>query len=157
MTFGISKNINLGGWIINPSVSMNTSYLIQDDIKERGGDLALDIQTDNLLQIKPELGFNLDREFSSSELKSRQFNLSLFGSEENKLDGSDSRATIIDTGDGYAMIEDRKKDKFLTAGLGYTSLNSLNNSQLIFNIFTTQNEQNDMNSSLLSFTYNKQF
>ena len=55
------------------------------------------------------------------------------------------------------MIEDIKKDKFLTAGLGYTSLNSLNNSQLIFNIFTTQNEQNDMNSSLLSFTYNKQF
>ena len=157
MTFGISKNINLGGWIINPSASMNTSYLIQDDIKESGGDLALDIQTDNLLQIKPELGFNLDREFSSSELKSRQFNFSLFGSEENKLDGSDSRATIIDTGDGYAMIEDRKKDKFLTAGLGYTSLNNSNNSQLIFNIFTTQNEQNDMNSSLLSFTYNKKF
>ena len=87
----------------------------------------------------------------------RQFNFSLFGSEENKLDGSDSRATIIDTGDGYAMIEDRKKDKFLTAGLGYTSLNNSNNSQLIFNIFTTQNEQNDMNSSLLSFTYNKKF
>ena len=157
MTFGISKNINLGGWIINPSASMNTSYLIQDDIKESGGDLALEIQTDNLLQIKPELGFNLDREFSSSELKSRQFNFSLFGSEENKLDGSDSRATIIDTGDGYAMIDDRKKDKFLTAGLGYTSLNNSNNSQLIFNIFTTQNEQNDMNSSLLSFTYNKKF
>ena len=157
MTFGISKNINLGGWIINPSASMNTSYLIQDDIKESGGDLALDIQTDNLLQIKPELGFNLDREFSSSKLKSRQFNFSLFGSEENKLDGSDSRATIIDTGDGYAMIDDRKKDKFLTAGLGYTSLNNSNNSQLIFNIFTTQNEQNDMNSSLLSFTYNKKF
>ena len=157
MTFGISKNINLGGWIINPSASVNTSYLIQDDIKERGGDLALEIQTDNLLQIKPELGFNLDREFSTSELKSRQFNLSLFGSEENKLDGSDSRATIIDTGDGYAMIDDRKKDKFLTAGLGYTSLNNSNNSQLIFNIFTTQNEQNDMNSSLLSFTYNKKF
>ena len=157
MTFGISKNINLGGWIINPSVSMNTSYLIQDDIKESGGDLALDIQTDNLLQIKPELGFNLDREFSSSALKSRQFNFSLFGSEENKLDGSDSRATIVDTGDGYAMIDDRKKDKFLTAGLGYTSLNNSNNSQLIFNIFTTQNEQNDMNSSLLSFTYNKKF
>ena len=157
MTFGISKNINLGGWIINPSASMNTSYLIQDDIQERGGDLALDIQTDNLLQIKPELGFNLDREFSSSELKSRQFNFSLFGSEENKLDGSDSRATMIDTGDGYAMIDDRKKDKFLTAGLGYTSLNNSNNSQLIFNIFTTQNEQNDMNSSLLSFTYNKKF
>ena len=157
MTFGISKKINLGGWIINPSASMNTSYLIQDDIQESGGDLALDIQTDNLLQIKPELGFNLDREFSSSELKSRQFNFSLFGSEENKLDGSDSRATIIDTGDGYAMIDDRKKDKFLTAGLGYTSLNNSNNSQLIFNIFTTQNEQNDMNSSLLSFTYNKKF
>jgi hypothetical protein len=157
MTFGISKNINLGGWIINPSVSMNTSYLIQDDIQESGGDLALDIQTDDLLQIKPELGFNLDREFSSSALKSRQFNFSLFGSEENKLDGSDSRATIVDTGDGYAMEDDRKKDKFLTAGLGYTSLNNSNNSQLIFNIFTTQNEQNDMNSSLLSFTYNKKF
>ena len=157
LTGGISKKINLKGWVINPSINLNTSYVIQDDIDESGGDLALKVKTDNLLQIKPELGFNLDREFSNNGLVSRGFNFSLFGSEEKKLDGADTAATIKDTGDRYALIDDKKTDRFITTGLGYSSQNSKNNSQFLINAFATQNQHNDMNSSLVSFTYNKKF
>ena len=157
LTGGISKKINLKGWVINPSINLNTSYVIQDDIDESGGDLALKVKTDNLLQIKPELGFNLDREFSNNGLVSRGFNFSLFGSEEKKLDGADTIATIKDTGDGYALTDDKKTDRFITTGLGYSSQNSKNNSQFLINAFATQNQHKDMNSSLVSFTYNKKF
>ena len=157
LTGGISKKINLGGWVFNPTATINTAYVLQDDIDESGGDLALKIKTDNLLQIKPELGFNLDREFSNNGFISKGFNLSLFGSEENKLDGADSTATIKDTGDGYALTENKKRDQFVTAGLGYSSINQKNNSQFLINAFGTQNTSNDMNSSLISFTYNKKF
>jgi len=157
LTGGISKKINLGGWVFNPTATINTAYVLQDDIDESGGNLALKIKTDNLLQIKPELGFNLDREFSNNGFVSRGFNLSLFGSEENKLDGSDSNATIKDTGDSYTLTENKKRDQFVTAGLGYSSINQKNNSQFLINAFGTQNTSNDMNSSLISFTYNKKF
>ncbi len=157
LTGGISKKINLGGWVFNPTATVNTAYVLQDDVDESGGDLALKIKTDNLLQIKPELGFNLDREFSNNGFISKGFNLSLFGSEENKLDGTDSTATIKDTGDGYALTENKKRDQFVTAGLGYSSINQKNNSQFLINAFGTQNTRNDMNSSLISFTYNKKF
>ena len=157
LTGGISKKINLGGWVINPTATINTAYVLQDDIDESGGDLALKINTDNLLQIKPELGFNLDKEFSNNGFIAKGFNLSLFGSEENKLDGADSTATIKDTGDGYALTENKKRDQFVTAGLGYSSINERNNSQFLINAFGTQNTSNDMNSSLISFTYNKKF
>ena len=115
------------------------------------------VKTDNLLQIKPELGFNLDREFSNNGLVSRGFSFSLFGSEEKKLDGADSNVTIKDTGDGYALTDDKRTDRFITTGLGYSSQNSKNNSQFLINAFATQNQHNDMNSSLVSFTYNKKF
>ena len=157
LTGGISKKINLGGWIFNPTASINTSYVIQDDIDESGGDLALKIKTDNLLQIKPELGFNLDREFSNNGSISKGFNFSLYGSEENKLDGADTDATIKDTGDGFALTDNRKRDQFITAGLGYLLSNSKKNSQFFINAFGTQNTSNDMNSSLISFSYNKKF
>ena len=157
ITGGISKKINIAGWVFNPSLSLNTAYVIQDEINESGGDLALKIKTDNLFQIKPEIGFNLDKEFLNTGLKTKGFNLALFASEENKLDGSDSNATIKDTGDGYSIIDNRKIDKFLTAGIGYASTNIANQSQFIINAFATQNEYDDMNSSLLSFTFNKKF
>ena len=157
LTGGISKKINLGGWVFSPTATINTAYVLQDDIDESGGDLALKIKTDNLLQIKPELGFNLDREFSNNGFISKGFNLSLFGSEENKLDGADSTATIKDTGDGYALTENKKRDQFVTSGLGFSSINQKNNSQFLINAFGTQNTSDDMNSSLISFTYNKKF
>jgi hypothetical protein len=82
---------------------------------------------------------------------------SFFGSKEEKLDGSDARATIKDTGDGYALIDDQKTDKFLTSGLSYISTNEINNSLLSFGAFFTQNEHGSMDSGLLSFNYQKKF
>jgi len=157
LTGGISKKIDLKGWVFNPSISLNTTYVIQDDIDESGGDLALNIKTDNLLQIKPELGFNLNKEFSNNGFISRGFNFSLYGNEEKKLDGADTTATIKDTGNGYSLIDSRKTDRFITTGFGYSSQNLKNNSKFLINVFATTNEHDDMNSSLLSFTYNKKF
>ena len=56
-----------------------------------------------------------------------------------------------------ALTENKKRDQFVTAGLGYSSINQKNNSQFLINAFSTQNTNNDMNSSLISFTYNKKF
>ena len=50
-----------------------------------------------------------------------------------------------------------ERDQFVTAGLGYSSINQKNTSQFLINAFGTQNTSNDMNSSLISFTYNKKF
>ena len=51
LTGGISKKINLGGWVFNPTATINTAYVLQDNIDESGGDLALKIKTDNLLPV----------------------------------------------------------------------------------------------------------
>ena len=56
-----------------------------------------------------------------------------------------------------ALIENKKRDQFVTAGLGYSSINEKNKSQFLINAFGTQNSNSDMNSSLISFTYNKKF
>ena len=153
----LTKTFKVLGWQISPLASISSSYVIQDDINESGGDLALDIKTDNLLQIKPEIGFSFDRNLSSTSLASKKLSFSFFGSKEEKLDGSDSRATIRDTGDGYALIDNNKSDKFLTSGLSYISTNEVKNSLLNFGAFFTQNEQGNMDSGLLSFNYQKKF
>ena len=156
-TGGISKELNLYGWSFNPTINFNTTYVIQDDIDEKGGDLALNIETDNLLQIKPEIGFNLAKDFVKNELKAKGMNFSLFVSEENKLDGADSSATIKDTGSGYLLNDARKIDQFVTAGLGYSSANLKNDSQFVISAFTTENTFGDLNSTLLSFDFKKKF
>jgi len=151
------KTINLFGWEVSPLASITSSYVIQDDINESGGDLALDINTDNLFQIKPELGLSFDRNLGNTPGTNKKLSFSIFGSKEEKLDGSDSRATIRDTGDGYALIDSQKTDKFLTSGLSYISTNEINNSLLNFGAFLTQNEHGTMDSGLLSFNYQKKF
>ena len=158
LSAGISKKIEfLNGWMIDPSFNLSANYVFQDDIDESGGDLALSIKTDNLLQIRPELGFNLAKEFSNDQEKSKGFNFSFFMSEENKLDGYNSDATIKDTGSGYKLTDSRKTDQLLTAGLGYTSSNLKNNSQFVISAFGTENKYGDLNSTLLSFNFNKKF
>jgi len=154
---GISKPLNFNGWILNPSINFDTSYVIQDDIDESGGDLALKINTDNLLQIKPEVGLNLDKNFSNTPSRSKGFNLSFFISEEKKIDGADSSATIKDTGDGYVLTNNRLKDTLITTGLGYGSSNLENNSKFNIGIFMTENDHKNMNSSVLSINYSKLF
>ena len=157
LNLGISKKINLNGWVLTPSVKLNGSYVIQDDINESGGDLALKINKDNLLQIKPEIGFNLNNEIFKNGHISQGLNFSIYGSEEKKLDGSDANATIKDTGNNYSLIDNRKTDKFITAGLGYLFENTKNKTNFLISAFSTQNDYGDMNSSLLVFDFTKKF
>jgi len=56
-----------------------------------------------------------------------------------------------------SIINDKKTDRFITTGLGYSFQNLKNHIQFLINAFATQNQHNDMNSSLVSFTYKKKF
>ena len=157
-TATLSKKINLiNNWQINPSISFNTTYIIQDDINESGGDLALDIKTNNLLIAKPELGFDLNKVFADTETRSKQFNFSLYGSLESKLDGTTSNAKIKDTGSSFNIVDDNKDDKFVSLGIGYTDFNKENNKEHSFSLFRTENEHGNLNSTLLSYTFKQNF
>jgi len=157
-TATLSKNLNLkNNWIISPAVSFNTTYVIQDDINESGGDLALDVKTKNLLILKPEIGFDLNRDFINNDIRTKQFNFSLYGSLEDKIDGTTSSATIKDTGSNYNIVDDNSDDKFISLGIGYTDINKKNNSEQKFSLFRTENEHGNLNSTLLSYTYKKNF
>jgi len=157
-TATLSKNLNLkNNWIISPAVSFNTTYVIQDDINESGGDLALDVKTKNLLILKPEIGFDLNRDFINNDIRTKQFNFSLYGSLEDKIDGTTSSATIKDTGSNYNIVDNNSDDKFISLGIGYTDINKKNNSEQKFSLFRTENEHGNLNSTLLSYTYKKNF
>jgi len=157
-TATLSKKINLiNNWQINPSVSFNTTYIIQDDINESGGDLALDVKTNNLLIAKPELGFDLNKVFIDTETRNKQFNFSLYGSLESKLDGTTSNAKIKDTGSTFNIIDNNKDDKFVSLGIGYTDFNKENNKEHTFSLFRTKNEHGNLNSTLLSYTFKQNF
>ena len=157
-TATLSKNLNFkNNWTISPSVSFNTTYVIQDDINESGGDLALDVKTKNLLILKPEIGFDLNRDFINNDIRTRQFNFSLYGSLEDKVDGTTSSATIKDTGSNYNIVDNNSDDKFISLGVGYTDVDKKNNSEQKFSLFRTENEHGNLNSTLLSYTYKKNF
>ena len=108
-------------FIFTPSFSTNISYILQDDVDESGGDLALSVNNDNLLIVKPEIGFALDKNFKNTETVSQNFGFSVYGSYEDKLEGTTSKAKIKDTGSNFDIVDDNTDDTFITAGLGFTS------------------------------------
>ena len=144
-------------FIFTPSFSANVSFTIQDDLDETGGDLALSLKNDDLLIIKPEIGFALDKNFKKSETKIESFGFSIYGSYEEKLDGTTSIAKIKDTGSNFNIVDDNTNDTFLTVGLGYNLKNIQNNTESNFGVYHTQNDGDNLNSSLLSYSYKKTF
>jgi uncharacterized protein with beta-barrel porin domain len=140
-----------------PSFSVNFSYIIQDDLDETGGDLALSINNDDLLIVKPEIGFAIDKNFKNTETKSESFGFSIYGSYEEKLDGTTSQAKIKDTGSSFKIVEDNVDDTFITVGLGYNLDNIKDGSKHNLGIYHTQNDDDNLNSSLLSYNYQKTF
>jgi len=140
-----------------PSFSTNLSYIIQDDLDESGGDLALSVNNDNLLIIKPEIGFALEKNFNQTDQVSKSLGFSVYGSYEEKLDGTTSKAKIKDTGSNFDIVDENKNDTFVTTGLGYTFLDKIGNTEYNFGVFYTQNDNNNLNSTLASFNYNKKF
>ncbi|MDC3377561.1 autotransporter domain-containing protein [Candidatus Pelagibacter ubique] len=144
-------------FIFTPSFSTNISYILQDDLDESGGDLALSVNNDNLLIVKPEIGFALDKNFKNTETVSQNFGFSVYGSYEDKLEGTTSKAKIKDTGSNFDIVDDNTDDTFITAGLGFTSLDKDKNQEYNFGIYHTQNDDNDLNSTLLSYNFKQKF
>jgi uncharacterized protein with beta-barrel porin domain len=140
-----------------PSFSTNLSYIIQDDLDESGGDLALSVKNDNLLIVKPEIGFALEKSFNQTNQVSKSLGFSVYGSYEEKLDGTTSKAKIKDTGSNFDIVDENKDDTFVTTGLGYTFLDNIDNTEYNFGVYYTQNDNNNLNSTLASFNYNKKF
>ena len=151
-SYDLSNNFTL-----TPSFSTNISYIFQDDLDETGGDLALSIKNDDLLIIKPEIGFALDKSFKNTETKLQTFGFSIYGSYEEKLDGTTSKAKIKGTGSNFDIVDDNTDDTFITVGLGYNLDNKENNTKYNFGIYHTQNDDDNLNSSLLSYSYKKTF
>lgn len=151
-SYDLSNNFTL-----TPSFSTNISYIFQDDLDETGGDLALSIKNDDLLIIKPEIGFALDKSFKNTETKLQTFGFSIYGSYEEKLDGTTSKAKIKGTGSNFDIVDDNTDDTFITVGLGYNLDNKESNTQYNFGIYHTQNDDDNLNSSLLSYSYKKTF
>jgi len=151
-----SYDIN-NSFIFTPSFSTNISYIIQDDLDETGGDLALSVKNDDLLIIKPEIGFAIDKYFNNTETKFQSFGFSIYGSYEEKLDGTTSKAKIKETGSNFDIVDDKTDDTFITVGLGYNLDNTESNTQYNFGIYHTQNDDDNLNSSLISYSYKKKF
>ena len=144
-------------FIFTPSFSTNISYIIQDDLDETGGDLALSVKNDDLLIIKPEIGFAIDKYFNNTVTKFQSFGFSIYGSYEEKLDGTTSKAKIKETGSNFDIVDDNTDDTFITVGLGYNFDNKESNTQYNFGIYHTQNDDDNLNSSLISYSYKKKF
>ena len=68
-----------------------------------------------------------------------------------------SLAKIKDTGSNFDIVDENKNDTFVTTGLGYTFLDKIGNTEYNFGVFYTQNDNNNLNSTLASFNYNKKF
>ena len=158
ITADIKQSYHLeNNFTFTPSFSTNLSYIIQDDLDESGGDLALSVKNDNLLIVKPEIGFALEKNFNQTDQVSKSLGFSVYGSYEEKLDGTTSKAKIKDTGSNFDIVDENKNDTFVTTGLGYTFLDKIGNTEYNFGVFYTQNDNNNLNSTLASFNYNKKF
>ena len=158
ITADIKQSYQLeNNFTFTPSFSTNLSYIIQDDLDESGGDLALSVNNDDLLIVKPEIGFALDKNFKNTETVLQNFGFSVYGSYEEKLEGTTSKAKIKDTGSNFDIVDDNTDDTFITAGLGFTSTDKEKNQEYNFGIYHTQNDDNDLNSTLLSYNFKQKF
>ncbi|MDC0532991.1 autotransporter-associated beta strand repeat-containing protein [Candidatus Pelagibacter sp.] len=151
-----SRKYNILGLNLSPSISLSSTYEFKDDIDEEGGSLALKVDNENLLTIKPEIGFSLDKNFSTIENVTNQFSFAMFASEDHYLEGTTASAKFA-TGSNFNLDLPRDKDQFLAAGLGYNFLNSESGTSLMANLFYTQNTENDYEGNLFSLTFRKLF
>ncbi len=154
----IKKSIELNNNIkITPSFSTNLNYIVQDDIDETGGDLALSIKNDNMLIIKPEIGFSLNKDFQDSDEIVHNLGFSIFGNHEIKLDGTKSNAKIKSTSSNFNIVDENEDEQFVTAGFSYNYINKIKNTSYNLSFYQSQNNSNNLNSTLISLNYIKKF
>ena len=158
VTAGISHSYELKNeYIFTPSFSTNIGYIIQDDLDESGGSMALTVDNDNLLIVKPEIGFALDKKFKNTENQSKTFGFSVYGSYEDKLDGTTSNAKIKGSDSSFKIVDENTDDVFISSGLGYTSFDKIKNVEYNLGVYHTQNDDNDLNSLILSLNFIEKF
>ncbi len=154
----IKKSIELEkNFIITPSFSTNISYVVQDDIDEAGGSLALTIKNDNLLIFKPEIGLSVNKDLQNSDEIIHNLGFSIFGNHEIRVDGTKSNAKIKSTSSNFNIVEENEDEQFLTAGLSYNFNNKVRNTSYNLSLYQTQNSSNTLNSTLVSLNYIKKF
>lgn len=152
-----TKKLSIGAFNFTPTIGFGANYLFQDDIEEEGGSLALDVKTQNLLLFEPEIGFNFDRNLRNTSTHSSNLTFSFMASEKDYVDGTSSLSYLTGASTPYEINMIDTKKTHLTLGLGYNLLNTEENSKLDFNVFHTDTDDESLNNSLFSFSYNKSF
>ncbi|WP_428079860.1 Calx-beta domain-containing protein [Candidatus Pelagibacter sp.] len=153
----ITKKMNLGSFKFSPSIGFGSNIIFQDDIKEKGGSLALDIYTDNLIIIEPQIGFNLDRNIYNTSTSSSNFNFSFLASEKDYIDGTISKSFMSGMATPYDNLMKDTKKTYLTLGLGYNLIDTENNSALNINMFHTDTDDESLENSIFSVDWKMQF
>jgi len=154
-----THKLNVGSWNFSPTVSLQGSYEIKDDTKEKGsGNFALNVKNDDLMTLKPEIGFSLDKDFSKLEEERNQFNFSVFASQDHYLDGTKSTANYASNpSNSFQLKTPRDEETYLSAGIGYNYVNDAKKTNFIANAFYSENTDNDLESNIISITYRKLF
>ena len=150
------KKFEFAGLDLAPSAKINSTYVIKSDTEEEGGELALTIENDNLFIVKPEIGLSLSKNVNKEDNITNEFNIAMFASKDHFLEGTTSKARYT-SGSSFNVDMPRDEETYYSIGLGYNFLDSDNNSSLMANAFLMQNEHDDMESNIFSFTYRKLF
>ena len=150
------EKFNFNDLSISPSFKLGATYVFKGDVKETGGDLALNVDNENLFILKPEIGLSLAKNLSKNGKINNDINLAVFASQDHFIKGTKSSARFA-SGSSFNIDLPKEEEIYYSAGLGYNYLNKENNTSLMANIFLIKNDEDDMNSNIFSFTFRKLF
>ncbi|WP_440912141.1 autotransporter-associated beta strand repeat-containing protein [Candidatus Pelagibacter sp.] len=150
------KKYKFGEVSVSPSAKFNSTYVFKSDTEETGGELALNVDNENLFIVKPELGVSISVDLSKKENINNELSLAMFASQDHFIDGTTSNARYS-SGSSFNVDLPRDQETYYSLGLGYNFLNKETDTSLMANAFLMQNEESDMNSNIFSLTFRKLF
>ena len=150
------KKYKFGEISVSPSAKLNSTYVFKSDTEETGGELALNVDNDNLFLVKPELGISIGVDLSKKDNINNELSLAMFASQDHFIDGTTSNARYS-SGSSFNVDLPRDQETYYSLGLGYNFLNKETDTSLMANAFLMQNEESDMNSNIFSLTFRKLF
>ncbi|MDC0417560.1 autotransporter-associated beta strand repeat-containing protein [Candidatus Pelagibacter sp.] len=150
------KKYKFGEVSVSPSAKLNSTYVFKSDTEETGGELALNVDNDNLFLVKPELGISIGVDLSKKDNINNELSLAMFASQDHFIDGTTSNARYS-SGSSFNVDLPRDQETYYSLGLGYNFLNKETDTSLMANAFLMQNEESDMNSNIFSLTFRKLF
>jgi len=157
LTGQYTKKLQVNGWNLSPTISLQGSYEIKDDTKEKGGDLALTVKNDNIFTMRPELGMSLDKNISKLEEEKKMINFSIFASQEHYLDGTTASARYASDNTPFTLESPKDEESYVSVGLGYNFISADKSQTFSANTFYTKSTDNDLESNIFSLTYRKLF